>query len=75
MSRHASDTMPPTEVKSVKVSVTMPEDMVAALKVAGFQRRSLGEDNVGVSGLVREAVEEWLDREIAGASLVSIQIR
>lgn len=67
--------MPPTEVKSVKVSVTMPEDMVAALKVAGFQRRSLGEDNVGVSGLVREAVEEWLDREIAGASLVSIQIR
>ena len=63
------------EVKTIKVSVTMPADMVAALKVAGFQRRSLGELNVGVSGLVREAVEDWLDREINNSSLISVQIQ
>ena len=63
------------EVKTIKVSVTMPADMVAALKVAGFQRRSLGELNVGVSGLVREAVEDWLDREINNPSLISVQIQ
>jgi hypothetical protein len=63
------------EVKTIKISVTMPADMVAALKVAGFQRRSLGELNVGVSGLVREAVEDWLDREINNSSLISVQIQ
>ncbi len=63
------------EVKTIKISVTMPADMVAALKVAGFQRRSLGELNVGVSGLVREAVEDWLDREINNSSFISVQIQ
>lgn len=50
----------------------MSPDMVAALKVASFQRRSLGEIDIGLSELVREAVEEWLDREINGASLMSM---
>ena len=63
------------EAKSVRISVTMPADMVAALKVAGFQRRSLGDPHVGVSCLVREAVEEWLDREINNAELITVQIQ
>ncbi|MEJ2085046.1 MAG: hypothetical protein P8Y44_05120 [Acidobacteriota bacterium] len=64
-----------TEEVSVKVSVLMPADMVSALKVAGFQRRSLGEPDVGLSGLVREAVNEWLEREIRNSSLITVQIQ
>ena len=60
------------ERRKVKVTVNMSPDMVAALKVASFQRRSSGEDCTGLSELVREAVEEWLDREINGASLMSM---
>ena len=63
------------EESSIKVSVLMPVDMVSALKVAGFQRRSLGEPDVGLSGLVREAVKEWLDREIDNSSLITVQIQ
>ena len=75
MRSQISTCSPAQEIKSVKVSVTMTADMVAALKVAGFQRRSLGEENVGISCLVREAVEEWLNREIDSASLISVQIQ
>ena len=64
-----------SEEDNIKVSVLMPADMVSALKVAGFQRRSLGEPDVGLSGLVREAVKEWLDREIDNSSLFSVQIQ
>ena len=60
------------ERRKVKVTVNMSPDMVAALKVASFQRRSMGEVDIGLSELIREAVEEWLDREINGATLVSM---
>jgi len=63
---------PMVERRKVKVTVNMSPDMVAALKVASFQRRSSGEAGTGLSELVREAVEEWLDREINGASLMSM---
>lgn len=63
---------PSAERRKVKVTVNMSPDMVAALKVASFQRRSSGEVDSGVSELVREAVEEWLDREINGSGLMSI---
>lgn len=63
---------PRVERRKVKVTVSMSPDMVAALKVASFQRRSMGEVDIGLSELVREAVEEWLDREINGASLMSM---
>lgn len=63
---------PRIERRKVKVTVNMSPDMVAALKVASFQRRSMGEVDIGLSELVREAVEEWLDREINGASLMSM---
>ncbi len=48
-----------------KITVGMPEDMVAALEVASFQRRSLGREPSGVGALVREAVAHWLELEIA----------
>ena len=63
---------PMVERRKVRVTVNMSPDMVAALKVASFQRRSLGEIDIGLSELVREAVEEWLGREINGASLMSM---
>ena len=63
---------PNMERRKVKVTVNMSPDMVAALQVASFQRRSMGAAESGLSELVREAVEEWLDREINGASLMSM---
>lgn len=60
------------ERRKVKVTVNMSPDMVAALKVASFQRRSSGSVDSCLSELVREAVEEWLDREINGAGLMSM---
>lgn len=63
---------PMVERRKVRVTVNMSPDMVAALKVASFQRRSLGEVDTDLSELVREAVEEWLDREINGANLMSM---
>ena len=60
------------ERRKVKVTVNMSPDMVAALKVASFQRRASGSVDSGLSELVREAVEEWLDREINGAGLMSM---
>jgi hypothetical protein len=63
---------PSAERRKVKVTVNMSPDMVAALKVASFQRRSSGEVDTGLSELVREAVEEWLDREINGPGLMSM---
>ena len=62
---------PGMEKRKVKVTVNMSPDMVAALKVASFQRRSMGAVDTDLSELVREAVEEWLDREINGPSLMS----
>jgi hypothetical protein len=46
--------------------------MVAALRVASFQRGSWNDRKGGVSELVREAVEEWLNREIDRPASVPI---
>ncbi len=64
---------PSMERRKVKVTVNMSPDMVAALKVASFQRRSMGAVDTELSELVREAVEEWLDREINTPSLMVAQ--
>lgn len=67
-----SSTQDPAE--TVDVSVEMPADMITALRVASFQRQSLGFGEAAVSNLVREAVSEWLQREIDGTSTISIRI-
>jgi len=51
-----------------EVSVTMVGDMASALQIASYQRQSSGEDNCDVTGLVREAVSDWLHKEIYGSS-------
>lgn len=61
-------------VETVEVSVEMPVDMIAALRVAGFQRQSLGFSDAAICTLVCEAVSEWLEREIEGTSTISIRI-
>jgi hypothetical protein len=58
----------------VEVPVRMPEDMIAALRVAGFQRRSLGYAEVTIGNLVCEAVAEWLEREIEGTATIAAQL-
>jgi hypothetical protein len=64
--------LPNIEGRRVKVTIDMSPDMVAALKVASFQRRSMGETDTGLSELIREAVDEWLDREINGQPLMAM---
>jgi len=56
------------------VSVPLPLDMIAALRVAVFQRRSLGDDSAALADLVQEAVSEWLEREIDKTTQVSIRV-
>jgi hypothetical protein len=56
----------PDEREDVQLSVTMIGDLASALQLASAQRRSCGEDNSEVSGLVEEAVSDWLDKEIHG---------
>lgn len=63
-----------TRATNVKITVSMPADMLAALKVIGFQRGSATNDRVAVAELVREAIAEWLEREIDCRPLVSIQL-
>ena len=60
--------------ETVEVSVEMPADMIAALRVAGFQRQSLGCGESAICNLVCEAVSEWLEREIDGTSSISIRL-
>lgn len=67
--------LPVSANRNVKVSIDMPADMLAALKVAGFQRRSLGETEASTAHLVREAVTEWLEKEIAGTTVIPVQLR
>jgi len=54
-----------------KVSVTMVGDMASALQIASYQRRSYGDDNCEVTGLVEEAVSDWLHKEIYGPTPVA----
>ena len=62
------------QAEDVQLSVPLPADMMAALRVAVFQRRSLGDESAAVADLVQQAVAEWLEREIDNASRISIQI-
>lgn len=58
----------------VDLTVSLPADIIAALEVALFQRRSLGDDSAAMTDLVRQAVSEWLDRELDRPSKLSIRI-
>lgn len=62
------------ESEGVQLSVPLPADMIAALRVAVFQRRSLGDESAAIADLVQEAVSEWLEREIDNASGLSIRV-
>lgn len=57
-----------------EIFVPLPVDMIAALRVAVFQRRSLGDEDAALAGLVQEAVAEWLEREIDNTPRISIRV-
>lgn len=57
----------------VELMIPMPADMMAALKVAAFQRRSLGEPDVPLTHLVREAISAWLEQEMENTTSVVIK--
>ena len=61
----------PRKKEQEEVSVTMVGDLASALQIASHQRRSYGDENCEVSGLVQEAVSDWLHKEIYGPSPVT----
>ena len=58
----------------VEVSVPLPPDLIAALRVAVFQRRSLGDESAALANLVQEAVSQWLEKEIDNTTRISIRV-
>ena len=61
-------------IEDIELSVPLPADMIAALRVAAFQRRSLGDESAALADLVQEAVSEWLEREIDKTTTISIRV-
>lgn len=47
----------------LKLTITMPSDMMTAIKVAGMKRKATGMKDCDTSALIREAVSEWLKRQ------------
>jgi len=74
MSVHFSSVCSTDPLEDPTVSVPLPADLIAALRVAVFQRRSLGDNCAALEDLVKEAVTEWLEREIDGTSRVSVRL-
>lgn len=69
-----SNMQTPEHPEETELSVPLPADIIAALRVAVFQRRSLGDESAALAGLVQEAVAEWLEREIDNTSGISIRV-
>lgn len=55
-----------------EILVPLSFDSVAALRIAVFQRRSMGDEQAALADLVQEAVTEWLEREIDNTTRISI---
>ena len=47
----------------LKLTITMPAEMLTELKMLGMKRRTGGEKDTGVSELIREAVSDLLAKE------------
>jgi hypothetical protein len=56
-----------------EIFVPLSFDSIAALRIAEFQRRSMGDEQATLADLVQEAVTEWLEREIDNTTKISIQ--
>ena len=58
----------------VELTLTLSKDMIAALKVAAFERRSLGEPDFDLQRLVCEALSQWLERKGDDTTVVVIEV-
>jgi hypothetical protein len=74
MGLHVGTAHSPEDLQEAERFVPLPADLIAALKVAVFQRRSLGQGEAALEDLVQEAVKQWLEREIDGTARISIQL-
>jgi hypothetical protein len=47
----------------LKATITLPPDLLAALRDVGMKRKSEGQKDTDVSSLIRESVAEWLKKQ------------
>jgi hypothetical protein len=47
----------------LKITVTMPAEMLSKLKEFGMRRKTLGEKDTDTSALIRKAVAEYLEKK------------
>jgi hypothetical protein len=47
----------------LKATITLPPEILAALRDVGMKRKSEGQKDTDVSSLIREAVTEWLKKQ------------
>ncbi len=58
----------------VELTIPISTDLFAALKIAAFQRRSLGQSEPEIEELILEAIAGWLEQEMSGTATVTIRI-
>ena len=47
----------------LKCTITLPSQMLSALRIVGMSRKSEGQKDCDVSSLIREAVSVWLTHQ------------
>ena len=47
----------------IKITITLPPEMLEALKVLGVRRKASKQKDTNVSALIREAVADLMERE------------
>ena len=63
-----------TSDEDVEIAARIPSDLLTALEVAAFQRRSLGEKDFRLPQLLHEALSLWLERQTDHTTSVSIRL-
>jgi hypothetical protein len=48
----------------LKITSTMPGDMLVALKTIGMKRKAEGQKDCDTSALIREALLEWINKDL-----------
>jgi len=63
-----------TSSEEVEIAFRIATDLLTALQVAAFQRRSLGEEDFRLPQLLHEALCQWLDRQTDHTTSVPVRV-